>query len=260
MPGISELLDNRMSPILYVQVGGRGSRIGEYTAETPKPMLRFGNRSGLERILDTWVDFGISKIILLVGYKHNKISEYFGNHYRGIEVLYVFDNMLGTGYSFVNALQKSFNMFGNHTAFCVNGDTLLCLDEEKLIGELRKINKSSAILFFLTSSVRNFHNPSESVTVIDAKKLRVIKLSKKNSLDSEKHLSTGVYLIPNIESFIEIVSSFNIKLENSNFENQILKSLLNRQVELSVISDCVTDIIDFGSIENLNYLKSKLEY
>ena len=51
-----------------VLVGGRGTRLGELTAHTPKPLLPCGDRPMLAWLLRELVRFGIEEFVLLAGY------------------------------------------------------------------------------------------------------------------------------------------------------------------------------------------------
>ena len=51
-----------------VLVGGRGTRLGELTADTPKPMLPIGDRPFLELLIDEISRHGIDELLLLCGY------------------------------------------------------------------------------------------------------------------------------------------------------------------------------------------------
>ena len=60
-----------------VLAGGRGTRLGELTAATPKPMLRVAGRPIIERLVLHLVGSGIQHIYLSVSYLAEQIEEYF---------------------------------------------------------------------------------------------------------------------------------------------------------------------------------------
>src|SRR4051794_20879097 len=60
-------------------VGGRGTRLGTHTAETPKPLLEVAGRPFLDHLIDNAARFGIDRFILLGGYHGSKLVD----HYRG---------------------------------------------------------------------------------------------------------------------------------------------------------------------------------
>jgi dTDP-glucose pyrophosphorylase len=60
-----------------VLAGGRGTRLGEFTAETPKPMLRVAGRPILERLILHLVGSGVERIFLSVNYLAEQIEGHF---------------------------------------------------------------------------------------------------------------------------------------------------------------------------------------
>lgn len=59
-----------------ILVGGLGSRLGDLTAETPKPLLDCGDRPFLAWILRELSRFGIQEVILLAGHRFERIEEF----------------------------------------------------------------------------------------------------------------------------------------------------------------------------------------
>ncbi|HBI20114.1 MULTISPECIES: sugar phosphate nucleotidyltransferase [unclassified Brevundimonas] len=59
-------------------VGGRGSRLGDLTLDTPKPLLPVGGRPFIEHLLDKAVREGFDDLVLLAGYRHEAIKAYAG--------------------------------------------------------------------------------------------------------------------------------------------------------------------------------------
>lgn len=57
--------------------GGKGTRLSEYTEQIPKPMLMIGDKPILRHIMDIYIQQGLHEFILPMGYKQEKIREYF---------------------------------------------------------------------------------------------------------------------------------------------------------------------------------------
>lgn len=82
-----------------IMAGGKGTRLGELTKSTPKPMLKVAGRPILERIVLHLVGAGIRKIFIAVNYLAEVIEEHFkdGSH-LGCEIIYLReDEPLGSG-------------------------------------------------------------------------------------------------------------------------------------------------------------------
>jgi glucose-1-phosphate cytidylyltransferase len=57
--------------------GGQGTRISEETNRIPKPMIKVGGKTIIERIMNIYTKHGYNKFIFLTGYKHRKFFNYF---------------------------------------------------------------------------------------------------------------------------------------------------------------------------------------
>jgi dTDP-glucose pyrophosphorylase/CBS domain-containing protein len=96
---LGELIEAGGPPLrAVVMAGGYGSRLGELTAETPKPMLPVGDRPLLERIVAQLRDAGITHVNLTTHFRADAILEHFGDGRAfGVEIEYVSeDRPLGT--------------------------------------------------------------------------------------------------------------------------------------------------------------------
>lgn len=69
---------NRNTAVVIL-CGGKGIRMGEMSRLAPKPMVRVGDKPILWHVMKTYSYFGFNNFILCLGYKANKIKEYFGD-------------------------------------------------------------------------------------------------------------------------------------------------------------------------------------
>jgi dTDP-glucose pyrophosphorylase/CBS domain-containing protein len=81
-----------------VMAGGFGTRLGELTRDTPKPMLPVGDRPLLERIIEQLRDAGIEHVNLTTHYRGDEIARHFGDGRNlGVRIEYVSEEQpLGT--------------------------------------------------------------------------------------------------------------------------------------------------------------------
>ncbi|PIR97877.1 MAG: UTP--glucose-1-phosphate uridylyltransferase [Candidatus Colwellbacteria bacterium CG10_big_fil_rev_8_21_14_0_10_42_22] len=70
-----------------ILAAGEGSRLRPFTDNLPKPMVNVSGKPILERTLDILPD-EIEEVVLIVGYKKEKIIEHFGDEYRRIKITY----------------------------------------------------------------------------------------------------------------------------------------------------------------------------
>jgi dTDP-glucose pyrophosphorylase/CBS domain-containing protein len=84
--------------IVVLMAGGLGTRLKHLTANTPKPMLKVGDKPILETILENFIEHGFNKFLISVNYKSELIENYFGDGSQwGVQIEYLReDKKLGT--------------------------------------------------------------------------------------------------------------------------------------------------------------------
>lgn len=117
-----------------VMAGGQGSRLRPLTEDTPKPMLRVGDRPLLEIIVGQLRDAGITNVKVTTHHKPEKIEEHFGNGQEfGVNLSYVAeDRPLGTGGG-LGLLEPP-----RATTLVINGDILTQVDFRAMIAYHRE--------------------------------------------------------------------------------------------------------------------------
>lgn len=101
-------------------VGGRGTRLGSLTEQTPKPMLEVGGRPFLDYIVHEAKRFGVKRLLLLTGYRFEDIAARYANHRFGdlsVEVV-VEPSPAGTAGALAHAAPHL-----DETFFLLNGDS-----------------------------------------------------------------------------------------------------------------------------------------
>jgi len=83
---------------VVIMAGGLGSRLGELTEKTPKPMLLVGKKPMLEHLIDGFVEHGFHNFILCVNHLSDVIENYFGDGSKfGVNISYTREEQkLGT--------------------------------------------------------------------------------------------------------------------------------------------------------------------
>ena len=81
-----------------IMAGGRGSRLGKLTENTPKPMLTVGSKPILEIIIEQLRDQNIKDLYISVNFNAAMIKDYFGDGQSfGVRISYLEEtNTLGT--------------------------------------------------------------------------------------------------------------------------------------------------------------------
>lgn len=65
---------------VVILCGGQGTRLREETEYIPKPLVKIGSKPILWHIMKTYARYGFKDFILCLGYKGEKIKEYFFNY------------------------------------------------------------------------------------------------------------------------------------------------------------------------------------
>lgn len=106
---------------VILMAGGLGTRLRPLTEDTPKPMLKVGNKPILETIIKNFASHGFVNITISINYKGEIIKDYFkdGSEF-GVDIEYIEENTrLGTA----GALSLLSNI-PNEPFFVMNADLL----------------------------------------------------------------------------------------------------------------------------------------
>ncbi len=112
---------------VVIMAGGKGERLRPLTIDTPKPMLKVGEKPILEHNIDRLARFGIVNMYITINYLGEKIVEYFGNgDKKALKIEYIQEkDRLGTIGS-VSLIEK----FAFPHILVMNSDLLTDLDFE----------------------------------------------------------------------------------------------------------------------------------
>jgi N-acetyl-alpha-D-muramate 1-phosphate uridylyltransferase len=109
-----------------ILVGGLGTRLGDLTKGTPKPMVLVGGKPFLEHEIGLLRRSGIEDIVLCLGYLGEKVEAHFGDGSKwGVRLRYSYDGprLLGPA----GALKRAEPLLGDRF-FVTYGDAYLRMD------------------------------------------------------------------------------------------------------------------------------------
>ena len=167
-----------------VLAGGKGERLRPYTDDKPKPMVEIGGKPILAYQIEWLKREGITDIIVLCGYCHQVIRDYFGDGQKwGLHIDYITeDEPLGRG----GAFKQGFKRIPATESLVVatNGDTITTQALQPMI----KAHEASGAL--ATIMLTRFLSPYGIVKV--AKDNRVMGFAEKPQLPY--WINAGVYI------------------------------------------------------------------
>ena len=178
-----------------VLAAGKGTRLSPLTDNRPKPMLPAANKPLLEHVVESLAEAGIDRIVIVVGYKRERIQNYFGNGDEwDVDIEYAFqDRPRGTG----DALLQAESRIGEDFV-AMNGDRIVDSDLIRRLVDRRAETGDPCI------AVTGVEDPSK-YGVVELEGDRVVEITEKPPLTeaTSKVANAGVYAFgPDIFSAI----------------------------------------------------------
>jgi len=223
-----------------ILAGGFGKRLGVLVEKTPKPLLPVGGRPFLDYLIWNLKRQGISRIILSIGYKGKKITEYYNNNPTSdIEIICLQEpRPLGTAGALKYAASELDNEF-----LVINGDSLFDVDYEILFKYMHNFSETMLVMAVLHVSNAGRYG---QVIINDA---MVMGFVEKTAIEQSGIINGGVYAMKN--QVLNMIPNGNYSLENNLFPSLASKGLL-------MAKQCDEYFIDIGVPEDFNHAQKEL--
>ncbi len=149
---VSRTLGHNRPKIAVFLLGGEGTRFRPITYEMPKALLPVQGKTVPEHLFELFKKYGIKKFVFSLGYKADKIKEYFKDGSKwGVEIVYVIEEKpLGSA----GAIKLAKKHLENGPFVVTNGDELKDIDIEDMYN-FHKENKAK-----ITVALTTVENPS----------------------------------------------------------------------------------------------------
>lgn len=168
---------------VILMVGGLGTRLRPLTQDTPKPMLKVGNKPILQTIVEKFAEYGFVNITMCVNFNAGIIKDYFGDGKEfGVNIDYILEQKrMGTAGALSLLKERP-----NEPFFVMNGDLLTNVNFEHIFN-YHKLNKATA-----TMCVReyDYEVPYGVVKMNDNK---IVEISEKPV--QKFFVSAGIYML-----------------------------------------------------------------
>jgi D-glycero-alpha-D-manno-heptose 1-phosphate guanylyltransferase len=108
-----------------ILVGGLGTRLRPVISNIPKPMAPVSGRPFLAYLLDQLRDYGVERVVLATGYRHEMIKSRFRSGGDGLSISYAVETTpLGTG----GGIRLALAHCTGEQVLVLNGDTFFDVD------------------------------------------------------------------------------------------------------------------------------------
>jgi dTDP-glucose pyrophosphorylase len=168
---------------VVIMAGGKGTRLDPFTRVLPKPLIPLGDKTVIERIIDSFLKFSVSTFYLSVNNKSRIIKSYFEELDPPYTVEYIEeDTPLGTAGS-LKYLRDSLQ----GSLIVTNCDIILDTDYSELVDFHHGNDNDITIV----GSLKNYHIPYGICEIADGGTL--LKLTEKPEYNFL--VNTGMYVL-----------------------------------------------------------------
>jgi NDP-sugar pyrophosphorylase family protein len=169
---------------VVIMAGGKGTRLKPLTNVIPKPLIPIGEKTILEDIMDSFLEYGCNKFYLTVNYRADVIKYYMKEQAFSTYSLEYFEETepLGTAGS-LHLLEDKIK----DTFFVTNCDIMI----DDNYAEILKYHKQNKNELTVVAALKNYSIPYGT---IDTGKDGIIK-SLKEKPDLTFKINTGLYIL-----------------------------------------------------------------
>lgn len=211
-----------------ILAAGMGKRLGEYTKENTKCMVKVNGTPLIDRLLLQLSRLSLKRIILVVGYQSQKLIDHIGYEYKGLEIKYVHNEIYDkTNNIYSLALAKNLLMeddtllvesdliFDDHLFTLITQDkypnlALVAKYEPWMDGTVMRIDENNNIISFVPKDTFNYEETDKYYKTVN-----IYKLSKEFSKNR---------YVPFLEAYMTAVGN------NEYYENVLrILSFINNQ-------------------------------
>ena len=238
---------------ILIPAAGLGRRLGPETSDKTKAMVKVNGKTLIEWCLDAAVLHPIDRILIIVGYEKDKLIDFLGSRYKGVEIVYI-EN---PDYSTTN------NIYSVYLAkdFIVEDDTLLI--ESDLLFEPK-----------LLQMVIN--HPSENLAIVDKYKAwmdgTVVKINEDFSISHfvaksdfdysqvhEYYKTVNIYKFSKSflnDVYVPFLTAYATALGKNEYYEQVLKVVVDLDMKhltaLPLNGETWCEIDDIQDLDNAN--------
>lgn len=207
-----------------ILAAGMGKRLGEYTQNNTKCMLEVNGVRLIDRALEILHGLGVSRVVLVVGYKGQNVKDYVGNDYKGTPIEYV-DNPV---------YDKTNNIYSLYLAkdYMLAEDTLLL--ESDLIYEPTVVQKLLDDPCPNIALVDKYESWMDGTVVTIDEEKRITRFIDKERFKFEEikdyYKTVNIYKFScefSSKYYVPFLAAYSTALGNNEYYEQVLRVILH---------------------------------
>ncbi len=204
-----------------ILAGGEGTRLRPLTLTTPKPMIPIHGRPFLAYTLELLKSNGIDQIVMLVGYLHERIEEYFGDGKKiGISIRYAY---CPVGTDTGTRLQSAYSLL-QQTFLLLYGDNYWPLRIDELTHAYTQKNTRALMTVY-----RNLDHSTKNNVLVDDQGF-VVEYDRSRIKKNMNGVDIGFFILD--KSILR-----DLPKENFSFEEVILPKLIAERQLAGFVTD-----------------------
>ena len=224
---------------VVIMAGGKGTRLYPYTKILPKPLIPIGDIPIMERIINSFMDYGVENFIATVNYKKEMIKSYFSDEHLECSLNYIEeDKPLGTAGS-LRLIDAHFK----HPFFLSNCDILIRADYYDIYKHHIDMKNDITIVTALKNIVIPYG------VIYSSENGRIDSMEEKPQLSY--FVNTGMYILN--EDVLEEIPN-DTMFHMTDLTDALLKK--GRKVGMYPISE--DSFLDMGEMEEMRRMEQKL--
>ncbi len=207
-----------------ILAAGMGKRLGIYTQDNTKCMLKVNGVRLIDRALATLKEVGVSRVVLVVGYKGQNVKDYLGTSYQGVPIEYV-DNPV---------YDKTNNIYSLFLAkdYLLAEDTILL--ESDLIYETSVVKKLFSDEAPNIALVDKYESWMDGTVVTIDEENRITRFIDKNRFRFEEikdyYKTVNIYKFSkefSAKFYVPFLAAYCTALGNNEYYEQVLRVILH---------------------------------
>ncbi len=175
-----------------ILAGGRGKRLTELTKNRNKSMIRLFEKPLIEYNLDHALEAGVKEIVIVVGYRKEKIIKHIGREYRGIPVKYAWQKEQK---GVVNAIESASSFLGEEDFIMMMADEVVV--DAKIKEMLKEFKEKELFAICGVTYEQDKSSIGKTYSAMVNEKGRVFRLIEKPRFPINKIKGTGHCIFKN---------------------------------------------------------------